>query len=328
MNGHGATKRGWIILIAVAGAVILLAAGGLFWKKDRPADSAYQDVTVTRGDLDLTILSTGTVQPENRLDIKAPIAGRAEEVLTDEGRRVKKGDILAWMSSTERAALLDAARARGPEELKRWEEYYRAAPILAPISGTIISRLVEPGQTFTSQDALFVMSDRLTVKAQVDETDIAQIHLKQRAHIVLDAYPGNTISAHVDQIAYDATVVNNVTTYVVDVLPDQTPDFMRSGMTANVNFFVASKKGVLLLPANAVTVRDGRSTVLVPPADVRDKPVERTITPGISDGKRVEVVSGLVEGERVLIRKPWNASEGEKGTPSNPLDSYGRKRTR
>ena len=39
------------------------------------------------------------------------------------------------MSSTERAALLDAARAKGPEELKRWEEFYQAAPILAPIRG-------------------------------------------------------------------------------------------------------------------------------------------------------------------------------------------------
>ena len=51
-----------------------------------------------------------------------------------------KGQILAWMSSTERAALMDAARSKGPEEVSRWEELYRPTPILAPIRGTVISR--------------------------------------------------------------------------------------------------------------------------------------------------------------------------------------------
>src|SRR5262249_54993338 len=146
----------------------------------------------------------------------------------------KKGQVMAWMSSTERAALLDAASARGEDELKQWEELYRPTPILAPIPGTVIARNVESGQTFTVSDAVLTMSDRLTVKAQVDETDIAQIALKQRASIVLDAYPQEKLDAIVDQIAYDAKTVNSVTTYVVDVLPRNTPKFMRSSMTANV----------------------------------------------------------------------------------------------
>ena len=101
------------------------------------------------------------------------------------------------------------------------------------------------------------MSDRLTVKAQVDETDIAEIHLKQRAEIVLDAYPDRAIPARVDQIAYEAKTVNNVTTYIVDVLPDKTPSFMRSGMTANVTFLTADKKGVLLVPAQRASDQGG-----------------------------------------------------------------------
>src|SRR6185295_1884406 len=111
-------------------------------------------------------------------------------------------------------------------------------PVLAPIDGTIILRNVQQGQTFAGTDALFVMSDRLTVKAQVDETDIAQVALKQAAKITLDAYPQKEFPASVDKIAYDATTVNNVTTYIVDVLPENTPDFLRSGMTANVNFLI------------------------------------------------------------------------------------------
>ena len=86
-----------------------------------------------------------------------------------------------------------------------------------------------------------MISDRLTVKAQVDETDIAAVKVGQRANINLDAYSQDSFPAIVDKIAYDAQTVNNVTTYTVDVLPEQAPDYMRSGMTASVTFIVDEK---------------------------------------------------------------------------------------
>jgi macrolide-specific efflux system membrane fusion protein len=292
------SKKKWI-LIAVAVLVVALLLILHFRKKNKLAVS-YREVPVTRTSFDVTILSTGVVQPENRLEIKPPIAGRAEEVLVKEGDRVRKGQILAWMSSTERAALLDAARAKGADEVKRWQELYKATPILAPISGMIIQRNIESGQTFTNSDAVLVMSDRLTVKAQVDETDISQVHVGQNAGIILDAYPNNTLKAHVDQIAFDATTVNNVTTYVVDVLPEETPDYMRSGMTANVSFLVASLNDVLAIPTEAIKVRGNERYVLMSSPDGR-RPVEKNITVGQSDGKLTEIKSGLNEGDQVLI---------------------------
>jgi len=308
-----------MILAAVALAIALAAGGAWwYWSGKRATDAGYREVAVTRGDLEVSILSTGVIQPRNRLEIKPPIAGRVERVLAQEGQLVSKGQILAWMSSTERAALMDAARAKGPEEVSRWEELYRQTPILAPIRGTVISRNIEPGQTFTSQDAVFVMSDRLTVKAQVDETDIAQISLKQKARVVLDAYPDQTLPAHVDHIAYDAKAVNNVTTYLVDVLPEKTPAFMRSGMTANVSFSIATRVGVLLAPSEAVKTRGGRSYVLVAG---NGAPNEKEITVGLSDGKRIEVVAGVNEGEKLLAAQLKPAAGR-----SSPLSPFPRTR--
>jgi len=313
-------------LIIAAIVLVLAAIAFFYWQRGSAPQTVYQPVSVTRGDIDTTILSTGTVQPENRLAIKPPIAGRIEQVLVKEGQVVKKNQPLAWMSSTERAALLDAASAKGPDELKRWEELYRATPVLAPIDGTIIVGDVQPGQSFTSQDSIFVMSDRLTVKAQVDETDIAQIHLKQKATIVLDAYPDQPIPAHVDQIAYDATTVSNVTVYIVDVLPYKTPAFMRSGMTANVSFDSVSVSNVLVLPSAAVRTREGNSYVLVAPPDKKAKPVEKEVKLGLSDGKRVQVVSGVSEGDVVLVSEPTFTDSASQG--SNPFSPFARKRTR
>lgn len=307
-------KKKWLWLSI---GTVVLVSGGIIWKKSSNPQVSFKEYKVERGSLLVSILSTGTVQPENRLEIKAPVPGRMNQILVNEGAKVKKGQILAWMSSTERAALLDAARARGQEEVDRWEEMYRPAPIIAPISGTIILKNIESGQTITSAEAIFAMSDRLTVKAQVDETDIAKIKLHQKAEIVLDAYPEQKIEAQVDQIAYEARTVNNVTTYIVDVLPVQTPDYFRSGMTANVHFYQDRRDDVLLLPSEALTMMNEKYSVQVKKEDGVE---DRLIEVGVSSGKKTEIISGLAENE--IVVKP-DLAKSDKQKSSNPFSPFG-----
>ena len=182
------------IFCLLIAAVLLTSCAGE--KKEKKLEM----VKVTRGDLAAFIPSTGVVTPRNRLEIKPPVSGRIEEVLVEKGERVRKGQILAWISSSDRAALLDAARSKGPAETKYWEEVYKPAPIIAPIDGFIIVRNVEPGQSFSVSDAVLVMADKLIVKAQVDETDIGKIRVGQKADIVLDAYPDEKTAAAVESI--------------------------------------------------------------------------------------------------------------------------------
>lgn len=315
--------RNKIVLAAFAGLIVAIVVIALLLRKSEKQTLSFRQFTVARGSITANILSTGVVQSENRLEIKPPLAGRAEQILVDEGYDVKEGQVLFWMSSTERAAMLDAARARGSDELKKWEEFYKPTPVLAPIDGTIILRNIQPGQTFTSADAVLVMSDRLTVQAQVDETDISDIHLKQPANVVLDAYPRDNIPAHVLKIAYDAKTVNNVTTYIVDVLPDKTPEFMRSGMTANVNFLVGTKDDVLLIPSEGVRSSDGSAYVLMASTGADGKPEERAIESGLSDGKHVEVVSGLSEGDTILVPQLKGSDHNKAAASTSPLSPFG-----
>ena len=310
-------KGWWIVLLMVA----VLVFFGTKWFGRKPESPAYRPVQVTRGDLQVSVLATGVVQPQNRLEIKPPVGGRIEEVLVEEGQSVRKGEVLAWLSSTERAALLDAARAKGPQELAHWEEIYKPTPLITPLDGILIAKNVEPGQTVTAQDPVLVMSDRLIVKASVDETDIGRIHLDEKAKITLDAYPEETMLAHVDHIAYEAKTVNNVTTYEVDVLPEESPDFMRSGMTANVTFFVEGKKDVLILPAEGINQGDSRATVLVPDPSRKKGAVPKEVTVGITDGKRVEIISGLKESDTVLVPVLRVPRSGERST--NPFSPWG-----
>lgn len=316
------SKIFWIIVVVVIAGTIVYV---IRYYNRTGKTSSFEPVQVERGNLKVTVLTTGVVQPQNRLEIKSPIAGRIEEVLIREGDSTRKGQIMAWLSSTERAALLDAARAKGSTELAYWEELYKAAPLVVPIDGDVIARNVEPGQTVTAQDVLFVMSDRLIIEAQLDETDIGHIALGQSAEITLDAYPMELMKGTVDHIAFEAKTVNNVTMYIVDVLPERIPAFLRSGMTANINIIMAETNNVLLLPSDVVRAKQGHTVVWLPnPAD-ESKPLTTNVVTGLSDGRKVEIISGLKQGDRVLRKgfpKPASNDKAEK----NPFMPFGRRR--
>ena len=313
------------ILIILAVLVIGAAAGWYFLlRPDEPP--AYREVVAARRDIRTTISTTGVVEPQNRLEVKPPVAGRVEEILVREGDRVEAGRILALLSSSDRASLLDAARFRDEETLKYWEEVYRPSPLIAPIGGEVIVRSVEPGQTVTSGDVVLVISDRLIVKAQVDETDIGKIARGQEATVSLDAYPETEVPATVDHIAFESRVVSNVTIYEVDILPETVPGIFRSGMSANVEIVQEIKRDVLTLPLEAVErTRDGNFVLA---AGEGDRPPRRTpVRTGISDGDRVEIVAGLEEGDRVLVvdrRLPGRTARGDARSPLSAARRRGR----
>lgn len=298
----------WLVVIAVAVFFIFSHL-----TKPKVKEQALDAVPVKRGNIEITIQVSGTVKSQNRLDIKPPLAGRAEEVLIDEGAVVKQGQILAWMSSNERSALLDAARAKGSNEMAYWKEVYKPTPLMAPLDGTIIVKKLLPGQSVLSSESVFVLSDRLIVEANLDETDIAKAFVDQKVTIILDGYRGEKMKGRVDQIAHDAVAVNNVTTYLVEIeFEEGVPEFVRSGMTASVVFLVADRKDVLVVPADAVREGKGKSTVQRLTEGGASNAVDTvTIQTGLSDGKQIEVLAGLKEGDRIT-RKVYQPAEEEK----------------
>lgn len=310
--------RNKIIPIVIA---ILAVVGGAFII--RTANNKNNDgfevklIQPSLGSIRSTFSSTATVLPRNRLEIKPPVNGRVEEVLVKEGDSVKAGQILVWMSSTERAALLDAAHGQGEEKLNYWKEVYKAIPLMSAIDATVIVATTQPGQTVTTADAVIVLSDRLIIRAEVDETDIAKVRGGQDAVVELDAYPDEKIKASVDHVYHESKTVNNVTVYEVDLIPESVPDFLRSGMNATVEFIADSREEVLLLPQDAVSRERSGDFVMVKREGAAE-PVQRQVKLGISDDKNVEVVSGLTQDDTVVVKsKKYSVPRASTGT--NPF---------
>ncbi|HBG62291.1 MAG: RND transporter [Omnitrophica WOR_2 bacterium GWF2_38_59] len=282
--------------------IFALIVTGYFYKAKQSAKKniSIQEIIPELGDIRLTVTTTGVVEPQNRLEIKPSISGRIEEILVKEGTEVKKGDILAWMSSTERAALVDAATSQGEQARQYWEDVYKKTPIISPISGEVIVRSFEPGQTITTSEPLLVLSDRLIVSAQFDETDIGRVKVGQKANITLDAYPNNKIKGMVGHIAYESQLANNVTIYDVDIVPQEVPEFFRSGMSANVEVIEKALSDVILVPVSAVQDDDGKRYVTVKKKQGKGSE-KRQIEVGLTDTNNAEVISGLSTSDIVLV---------------------------
>src|SRR3989338_2756154 len=278
------TKKFIFAFIAVA-----LVGGGWVWAKHAKAKGEAKRVAELspakpeRGVLVMKTQATGNIEPENRVLVTPSVSGRAEEVLFAEGLTVEKGQVLAWISSSERTALLDSLKMKDspPEEKKMVEEAYNLTPVVAPIAGMIVKRAVEPGQSVSAAKELAVISDRLIVKTFVDETDIGAVKEGQKADFYLDAFPKDRHEGRVLAISHESTLKDGVIVYEVKILPSRLIPVLRSGMTADVLVITGSKKNVMTIPRKAVKYRDGDALV-----SAKDSPAgkltEKKITVGAS----------------------------------------------
>jgi macrolide-specific efflux system membrane fusion protein len=170
-----------------------------------------------------------------------------------------------------------------------------------------------------------VLSDRLIVKAEVDETDIGKVKVGQIAIISLDAYPQVKVKAKVDHISFESKLVNNVTIYEVDILPEEVPDVFRSGMSANVDIIDKSKENVLLLPLEAIK-QDGKDSFVLLSQGRRKKAVKRRVELGIFDENNIEVTSGLEAKDKVIIKTQKYTPSKNNSPGGNPFMPFGRKK--
>lgn len=133
--------------------------------------------------------------------------------------------------------------------------------ITSPISGTVIARSVDRGQTVAasfSSPTLFTIGEDLTkmqVSASIDEADVGRIKTDMEANFTVDAYPGETFTGRISQVRLAAVTVQNVVTYnaIIEVANPQLK--LKPGMTANVKILIEKVEDVLKIPNSALRFR-------------------------------------------------------------------------
>ena len=188
--------------------------------------------------------------------------------------------------------------------------------IRSPVSGVVISREVDIGQTVAAQfntPTLFRIARDLTemqIEAAVAEADIAKVRRGQLVNFTVDAYGTRSFSGTVSQVRLNPVTQQNVVTYTVVVLAANPDGALLPGMTANASFLVSERQGALLLPNAAMSFKPegwkpqrgtaGADMVTIF-VKVGDAPEPRRIKVGVSDAEMTEVLSGpLKPGELVI----------------------------
>ena len=139
------------------------------------------------------------------------------------------------------------------KEHQRWLNIYKPTPIVAPMDGFIIAREKEPGQTVTTANTILIMADDFMVYADIDETNLSRIKIGLKLRMYLDAYPDERFEGVVEHIDHEATEINNVITYNIQINPLEKPKVFRSGMSVVITITTESKKDAMSIPSIFVT---------------------------------------------------------------------------
>ena len=290
-----------VIIISSAIIGLLLVAYFLFFRGDS-TETKFSYVQITRGDLNVIISSSGTMQAIKTVDVGTQVSGKIDRLLVDFNSQVKKGQLLAVIdtvvlaaslrdaqSSLDRAKaqydqavavhernkqlfekkfmnevdfiasktnvqVLLAAQKSAVTSLERAKLNLGYAFIYSPISGIIINRNVEQGQTVAaslSAPTIFTIAENLSsmqILTNVDESDIGQIKVGQKVQFTVQAQQNKKFDGVVTQIRLNPNVVSNVVNYVVVVNADNKDKLLLPGMTATVDFYVDYREKVLLVP--------------------------------------------------------------------------------
>jgi membrane fusion protein (multidrug efflux system) len=317
------------------------AGGGRPGGGDAPAAAVPVEVAeVERRSIAAYIETNGVLEAENEVDLVARITGPIVELAAEEGMVVRKGALLARIDEAETRAQVEIAEVRLREAERSYEratasklnaliseeayEQILAAKeaaqaqlvdqrirlgytrIEAPFDAIVIERVVKHAEHVTVNQRLFRISDfdPLLCPIQVPEKELGRLKLGQRAHLTVEAWSGERFPARVLRIS---PVVEAATGTIRVTLEVEARRKLRPGMFASVFLEIDTREDALAIPRAALALESLGDTVFV----ARDGEAKRReVRLGYEEADVVEVLSGLEEGERVIVVGQEGLSDG------------------
>jgi HlyD family secretion protein len=301
----------------------------------------------SRGPAIDAVYATGVVEAIDYARFGATVAGRVDELLVDEGDDARKGEVVARLDDRQPRARLQDARARltmaeaeiardqmlmtrgvlAVQTLERaQQERDQAAAavdlfarqledytVLSPLAGTVMKRNVELGETVPANAVMFEISStaRKRIAADVDERDIAGVKLGAALAAHADGFPDEAFEAKVTNIRRQGDTSSRTFRVEAD-LPAGSR--LMIGMTVDVDIVISQRANALLVPAGAVAHgpsqggRPGAPHVFM----VEDGRARRIdVKTGAVGSAKVEIVSGLGDGDRVVVNPPERLKDGD-----------------
>lgn len=322
-------NRMWIILYGW----LCLSCGSVWAQAPLPVEVAESQVVDYARDIHIS----GLLENKSEQTLAFKIAGLVRKVVVDDGQWVKKGQVLASLDleeidaqvakaesvlgnaerNLERFKSLQGSNALSIDRLQQAETQVdvarsdltvarfnqRHAVIRAPSAGRILKRFIEPNELVSIGKPAFVFASTNTgwvLRAGVTDRDIVRLQLNDKATVKFDAYPGEMFDAHISELAgrADATQTFEVELRLSQKNQQNQARDLLAGFVGKAIITPGQRIKATLLPVTAMVrgESDGVDIYIV-----RDgKPVRRHL-PLIGLDKGYLVVSGLADGEQVIV---------------------------
>jgi multidrug efflux pump subunit AcrA (membrane-fusion protein) len=250
---------------------------------------------VERQTLQAYIVVNGDIKAEQQVAVLPDAAGKLAAVHTALGASVERGEVIA---------LVDPSRPGVSYEL---------SPVYAPVRGVVVSSPPAVGSTVTTSTVIVNLSGNsaVQVEARIPEREVGQLAPGLRAQLSLEAFPGETFSAVVQRVS---PVVDPDSRTKQIILKFDGPanriSRINPGMFARIRLNTRTYNRVLVIPAEAVIEFRGTNCVYV--VQEGDQVSLREITTGVTVDDQVQILSGLEEGEDVVIQGQQFLIEGSR----------------
>jgi len=308
------------LILGIFFLFLLLFAFYLF-RKSREKIPIVEEVEVARRDISLTVMDTGSIRADSFSRLSFKISGKIEKLFVQEEDRVKKGQVLARLDSYteaktdyERIKNLYEIGAAPEQQLETVRLAFESTELRAPFDGTITSVLAREGETVLLGSPILTISNlnTLQVETEIDETDIGKVKVGQPVKVSIDAYPNQTFTGKVKEIALETKDIlkERGVTYIVKISLEPENVELRLGMTADIEIKVEERRGVLAIPVGSIfTDGNGGKWVFL----LKDSKIEkREILTGLENDEYAEIVQGVSEGETVVMGSLEKLREGMK----------------
>jgi multidrug efflux pump subunit AcrA (membrane-fusion protein) len=272
----------WIVI-----SIVTIGFVGYQWYNSKIStkivSTQVRTAVVEKGNLEVKISGSGTVQALTSIDIKSLITNdEIDEVLVSAGEVVSAGDELITFTDD-------------------------SDPITATTDGVITTVGVTAGERVTNGQVVAHLTNYndLQTVVQVDELDIPKIKKDQSVSLSASAFPEQTYTGKVTAIAEEGTSANGVSSFAVTIHLEK-PDNLKVGMSMEASILTESKENILYVPVDGVYTTTNEKYVLIATAtastDTSTSTTEqKTVKTGIATEDYVELTDGVTEGETIQL---------------------------
>lgn len=275
-------------------------------RADEEYDKVCDDYTSTSSSLATARLKLEQLESQEELSVLTAEADKEKSVAQSGNADTVYNATVSQLASAVSSARAEVNSAK--KELDQVAEYITDGVITAPVEGLVMSVNCAAGDEMNADSALAVLATRTAyVTLSVSQDDIADLELGMAVEMAFDAYDEETFTGAIDSISYSAARMGSTSvSYMVNILLDGHPENIYEGMTCDATFVTRQEKDCLYIPFRAVTTAaDGSETVKRKNAAGETEVV--SVKTGFSDGRNVQILSGLEEGDTVLIESRVNS---------------------